>query len=174
MDINITVDKTINFTEFSWEDRKNVPSGSAIYMFLDKNNKVLYVGESRRARTRILNHCNRAPFRSEIAKVWVAESSLDRYARQVIEGTLVTDFNAKYNCQDKDIEALKLGKAHSYKLTKWDFFEIRNIIEKRKATHIELAKRYNVHPNTINNVANLKTRGFRRWEEERLKVMATV
>lgn len=96
----------LSFYQYDIAKTGNFPTGSGVYLLLDKDGKVIYVGESKALRKRLRNHlCGDGRskyFYQQIAKVYIAELSVGKYQRQVVEGLLVTQYNPPYNIGDNE------------------------------------------------------------------------
>jgi hypothetical protein len=172
-----SISELIEFTLFTVEDVRKIPKETGVYVMLDSKNRVLYVGESNDIRRRIQTHIckgSSSAFKNEVAYIGVVVSELNRYERILLESLLILELEPSHNIQDGDLKydnqdgniQRKLA-SKGRKLNKGLFYTIREEI-KKGLSNKEIAKKYELHRNTVSNVARLTIPTYQKWEEERL------
>ncbi len=114
------------------EQAKTLPHQSGVYLMLDSNKKVIYIGKAKDLRKRVTNYflSNRdAKTAALVKKIRVIEHIItgNEYEALVLENTLIKKYNPHYNIDLKD------GKSYPViRLTKEDFpkvYKTRRIIK---------------------------------------------
>ena len=114
------------------EQAKALPHNSGVYLMLDKNDKIIYVGKAKDLRKRVTSYflSNRdAKTTALVKKICKIEHIItgNEYEALVLENTLIKKYNPHYNIDLKD------GKSYPViRVTKEDFpkvFKTRRIIK---------------------------------------------
>jgi len=102
----------------------------AIYKFYNKEDKLVYVGETKILRKRVTCHFTKQKAKKvrftkeDIAYIEYAYVDLDRYSRSIVEGILVSKYKPVFNCEDENI--LRSRTVHSIEFLKDIQFYLRN------------------------------------------------
>ena len=81
----------------------------AIYKLYDKEDNLVYIGETKILRKRITSHFSKQKNRKvrftkeDIAYIEYAYVDLDRYSRSIVEGILVDKYKPVFNCEDENM-----------------------------------------------------------------------
>ena len=99
---------TIVFRKIGIEDISKLEARAAVYMFYDKQGKIMYVGETTTLKKRVHYHAsrnrktgNQQLSRDTIDYIEYAYIQADKYERAVMEGLLVGKYKPALNCDDK-------------------------------------------------------------------------
>jgi hypothetical protein len=173
--INVKIDKQLEFIELP-PVPKSIPRGSAgIYYFMDKNDRVLYVGESKDAYARVVQHLlgkgKSAKFYKQIVRMFFFETYVSCNLRKVWEGLLIEKWNPPYNVDDEELRTVMGRGDIKNKIGQKEFNEIRKLLETGLYTQKFISQMYQVGPAKISNINNLVNPIYREWEELRTKGM---
>ncbi|MEQ5976669.1 GIY-YIG nuclease family protein [Bacillus wiedmannii] len=176
----------ISFKRYTKAEKGMIENKAGLYLLLDENENVIYVGESTTLKERIKQHAysvgNSAKFASLITYIGVYYAPMKKYERLLIEGILVNKLNPEFNINDEiaDDDDDELSEGNSYQMycidgqqvavsiTQEQFNEIREAIENNNATRKELAAKYGISIQTISHIRKLTRKVFLHWEQERI------
>lgn len=164
-------------TVYTPETKKLLKKQAGVYIIFNSKNKIIYIGESCDIRSRVFTHLSSAKFRYEIELIAVFYKDMDRYERITLEAMLTKQYAPKHDRSDpskrKSSRKRKLSEAPlivqgATRVSKGVFFEIRNLILNSNMKKQAIADKFNLHRNTIGNIAGLKLPMYKEWEAERI------
>lgn len=175
----------ISFKRYTKAEKGMIENKAGLYLLLDENENVIYVGESTTLKERIKQHAysvgNSAKFASLITYIGVYYAPMKKYERLLIEGILVNKLNPEFNINDEIADNDdELSECNSYQMycidgqqvavsiTQEQFNEIREAQENNSATRKELATEYGISIQTVDHIRKLTRKIFMHWEQERI------
>lgn len=101
---------TLYLNEVEMSKISTLQTRAGVYMVYNKENELMYIGESKNIKNRVKKHLEPASGKKELSKATVghvryAYLQMDRYERGVIEGMLVQKYRPALNCDDAMVHA---------------------------------------------------------------------